>query len=361
MFSGKNNIAIIQPFIPTYRTDFFLGLAKEVPYDLFSFQRTNSKHRNGLIEGDVNFYKIKSYRLFNLRWFNPINILCKYNTIILCGEASILTNWLILIAGKLINRNILVWGHGATYSKPHPITIFHLVMYYLSRGGIFYTPKEMRYWRMKFPKKKMVALYNTLTVDRTYYKNLDEKRMRNILDLKKKYGIKQQTIFVSCYRFTNKSRRTDLLLKVIEELDPNKYAFIIIGDGFLKPDFALFQNVYDFGAVWDNKRKTELFFVSDFYLQFGGIGLSIVEGMAYSKPVITMRRSKEIKHGTEYYYLRNRFNSIILSDIKKFEQSLIHITPSKYVSLSHNALRTYNNELQMSRMIKHMKSAILEI
>jgi len=147
-------------------------------------------------------------------------------------------------------------------------------MCFLCDKGVFYTPKEMRYWRMKFPKKKMTALNNTLFVDQTHFKILNEKIIVNKAKLKNKYNITQSKIFISCHRFTNPNRRHDLLEKVIAKSDKTKVGFIIIGDGYLKPDF---------------------------YLQFGWLDLSIVEAFAYGKPVITMRRVKELKHSVEYY------------------------------------------------------------
>jgi len=353
-----NKIAIIQPFVPTYRTDFFLGLTKEVDYDLYSFHEKHTKPREGLMEGNVSYIKLKLHRFFNLKWFNPIKILFNYNTIILCGEASILTNWFILIAGKVLNRSILIWGHGATYSKTNHISKFHLAMYCLSNGGIFYTPKEMRFWQMIFPKKKMSALYNTISVDQTLYKLLSNDQKSSKSKLKEKFGISQKTIFISCHRFTNKSRRIDLLHEIISESNPDESAFIIIGEGYLKPDFTDAKNVFDFGAVWGNKLKTELFFISDFYLQFGGTGLSIVEALAYGKPVVTLRRSKEISQGVEYYYLKNNYNSLILSNIENFYSSIL-LSPTQYEELSNNALLTYNNELQMSQMISNMKNSLV--
>lgn len=109
--------------------------------------------------------------------------------------------------------------------------------------------------------------------------------------------------------------------------------------------------VYDFGAVCDEKLKTELFFIADFYLQFGWIGLSIVEAFAYGKSIITMRRSEHIKHSVEHYYLKNKYDLIILNNITLFHK-IISICKQEIKTL---ALNAYNNHLQIRQMINNIK------
>jgi len=355
----KDNIAIIQPLIPSYRQEFFLRLSSKIHYDLFTLSEKKSKHREGINESNSKVKHLKTLQFKQFRWFNPFPVLRKYKTIVLCGESSIITNWVILLVSKFINNTILIWGHGVTYSKNKPVNYLHKLMYFLCDGGIFYTPKEMRYWRMKFPNKKMTALNNTLFVDQKYFNILNETIIENKASLKNKHNITQTKVFISCHRFTNPNRRHDLLEKVIAESDKTKVGFIIIGDGYLKPDFSKYSNVYDFGAVWNDILKTELFFMADFYLQFGALGLSIVEAFAYGKPIITMKRSGIIRQGTEYYYLKNNYNSIIIDDINEFSNTF-NISKSKYETISKNALYTYNKNLQINQMVENMKESILK-
>lgn len=355
----SNKITIIQPLIPSYRQEFFHLLSSKINYDLLTLSEKKSKHREGLNESNTNLKQLKTLQFKQFRWFNPFPILRQYNTIILCGESSIITNWFILLVSKFINNKILIWGHGVTYSKNKPINIFHKLMYFLCDGGIFYTPKEMRYWKIKFPNKKMTALNNTLFVDQKHFNILNEKIIENKASLKNKYNITQSKIFISCHRFTNPNRRHDLLEKVIAESDKTNVGFIIIGEGYLKPDFSKYSNVYDFGAVWDDNLKTELFFIADFYLQFGALGLSIVEAFAYGKPILTIKRSETIRQGTEYYYLKNNYNSIIINDISEFK-TILNISNCKYETISKNALHTYNNSLQINQMVENMKESIFK-
>jgi len=353
----EDKITIIQPLIPSYRQEFFLRLSSKINYDLFTLSEKKSMHREGLNESNTNVKNLKTLQFKQFRWFNPFPILRKYKTIVLCGESSIITNWVILLVSKFINNKILIWGHGVTYSKNKPVNILHKLMYFLCDGGIFYTPKEMRFWKMKFPNKNLIALYNTVFVNQEYFNLLNKNKSGNIDILKNKHSITQSKIFISCHRFTNPNRRHDLLEKVIAESDKTNVGFIIIGEGYLKPDFSKYSNVYDFGAVWDDNLKTELFFIADFYLQFGWTGLSIVEAFAYGKPVISMRRGKAIKHSVEYYYLKNNFNSIIINDVNEFK-SIEEINENKIEELAVNALNTYNCDLPIQQMVDNFYKAL---
>lgn len=354
MHKSKNNeIAIIQPLIRSYRAEFYSLLSEQIKFELFTINKTQKNNNEVSKLANVKYIQLKTYQHKQFRWFNPLPILHKYKTIVLCGESSIISNWLILLFSKMFKTKVYVWGHGVTYSKTNPINIFHSFMYCLSDGAVFYTTKEMRFWKQKFSSKKMTTLNNTLYIDQSYYNKLNQDTEANRCLLKRKYGITQKKVFISCHRFTNPNRRHDLLEKVISESDSNKTAFIIIGEGKLKPDFSIFSNVFDFGAVWDNDIKTELFFIADFYLQFGWTGLSIVEAFAHAKPVITMQRSKQVKHSVEYFYLKDNYNSIILNDVNHFHK-VLNLNETKIQALALNALNTYNNQLHINQMVNNM-------
>tara|TARA_S200000501_G_C20862450_1_gene760481 strand:+ start:2291 stop:3346 length:1056 start_codon:yes stop_codon:yes gene_type:complete len=348
-------IVIIQAVIPHYRENFFLNLKNKINFDLFSFNDLSDySFRAGLNVKNIFSKKINLYQIRKFKWFNPLFFLLKYKTIIIPGELSILANWVILILGKVLNKNVIIWGHGVTYAKKNPINFGHFLMYYLSNGAIFYTSKEMRFWRKKFPNKKMIAYQNTLDVNLSYYNSLIDKKK-----IKRKYGIRQQNIFISCHRFSRVHRRHDHLINTIINSNIEKEAFIIIGSGKLKPDFSKYSNVFDFNQIYDHKIKSELFFISNFYIQFGWIGLSAVEAMAYHLPVITLRRSFDVRHSVEYFYLKNNYNAIILNKIEEFKSSY-KIASKKYSDLSNNAFLTYDKKLNITNMVNNTYNYLLE-
>ncbi len=224
----------------------------------------------------------------------------------------------------------------------------------LSDGVWFYTEKELQLWRRRFPSKHMVALGNTISnVNDILSKPPSPKN-----ELRLKHSIRQSVVLIYCARFETPYRRTDLLLDVIENLDADRYGFVIIGQGRHKPDFSQYSNVYDYGAVYDQQVKDELFGLSDVYFQPGWVGLSIVEAMAYGKPVFTFRRSEEVKQCVEYSYIVDGYNGKIFADMAVCLSTLRTIDIVDLDIMSRNAIDYVHNHLTMDAMVNNAVSSI---
>lgn len=349
-------IAILQPQIPHYREEFFSGLSEELKFDLFSF-KDSSIDRKHLKEASIDYKSLRVITLWRFKLYNPFRFLLKYDSIVIPGEISYLSNWILLFASFFSDKKIFIIGHGLNYKKTKPLSLAYKLMYFFSSGAFFYTEKEMRIYRRIFPNKKFTFLNNTITVDvnkiNESYKNYTKDNLR------KKYKIIHSKIFISCYRFTNPDREDEKLFKLIKECQIKNLnvGFIIIGVGDLKPNFSDLKNVYDFGELYDSSIKLELFQLSDFYLQLGWTGLSIVEALAHKKPIVTLKRSSEIKQSVEYFYLRNKYNALILNSIDEFDE-ILELSKNKLQVLSDNAFLTYTNDLKMTKMTHKFKDHI---
>lgn len=241
----------LQPFIPHYREEFFdlLGKrlkqgavndisldqeiytyekAKDVKSASFQMSHIVCKHLpSKLIKGKLLFY-------------NPFSLLGKENKVlVLMLHFAHLGTWILLLTKWLHHKKIILWGQGISvrrYLQEEKKPDWKLKwMIALADGIWFYMDKEKDQWQKNFPDKTMVALCNTLSgVDEmtTYQPDLTKD------ELKAKYGVKQDVIFIFCARFTA-DRRVDLLLETIKRLDDKKYGFVIIGSGKCKPDFFL--------------------------------------------------------------------------------------------------------------------------
>jgi glycosyltransferase involved in cell wall biosynthesis len=145
----------------------------------------------------------------------------------------------------------------------------------------------------------------------------------------------------------------DLLEKLIRHLDNKKFGFVIIGDGPSKPDFSIYTNVYDFGAVYDRSLKNELFTVADLYFQPGWVGLSIVEAMAYGKPILTYSRSEEILQCVEYSYIKNGQNGLLFSSYENSVSVIQNLSPTETLKMGERARMFVRENLMMSMMISN--------
>lgn len=314
----KPKIAILQPEVPHYREDFFKCIGRKTEcMDLYIYNKEKDILAQGFFQSSVSVDYISNIRIKGFLFYNPFVFLSKrYDTLVLMLHFAHVTTWLLLVTKFIHRKRIVLWGQGISVKRylleeKRPDWKLKWMMAFAD-GFWIYMGKEAEQWRKIFPNKPIAALNNTLS---------GVKEMTDYIphaskdDLKNKYVIKQNTILIFCARFENNYRRPDLLLETIQRLDAEKYGFIIIGAGKNKPDFSVYENVYDFGAVYDTSIKQELFYIADLYFQPGWVGLSIVEAMAYGKPICTFVRSEETKQCVEYSYIRDGENGLIFSDM----------------------------------------------
>lgn len=338
----SSSLAILQPEIPHYRTEFFHLLEEKCgKVDIFTFVGKKDSENCGLMV-QMNSIHI-ACRLFGpILIYNPLPLLSRrYDTLVLMLHFGHLTTWLLLLTRFIHRKKIVVWGQGISvkrYLKEEINPDWRLQwMIKLADGAWLYMDKEYQLWRSIFPNKPMAALGNSLSgIDEMIkYQPTESKD-----NLKKKYGIIEQHVFVFCARFENPYRRTDLLLEIIEKLDSTYNGFIIIGTGKNKPDFSHYPNVYDFGALYDTTIKRELFYLSDLYLQPGWVGLSIVEAMAYGKPICTFVRSVDTLQCVEYSYIQDGVNGMIFENMNDCLERLSNCSYDKILFMGENAKKT---------------------
>lgn len=343
-------IAILQPLIPHYRYEFFYSLNKIIPIDVFSYE----KNQCMLYMSNYGAKTIYSIKLKGFLLYNPFVFLSKkYTDIVFMLNYSHLSTLFLLLINRIFHyKRIILWGHGISvkrYMIEEKKCDWKLkFMIALSDGLWLYTDKEVTFWRKVFPRKAIVSLNNTISgIDKIVrYVSPSSK-----LELRKKYGIKEKCIFLFCARFNSYYRRIDLLLDVINKLDKDKYGFVIIGNGDVKPDFSIYKNIYDMGDVYERDVKNDLFSLADIYFQPGWVGLSIVEAMGYGLPIFTFKRSETIKQCVEYSYIIDEFNGLIFESVDDFILKIESLSVMAIDKMGHNARCFVKDNLSMKNMV----------
>jgi hypothetical protein len=352
-------VAILQPFIPDYRADFFSGLGQRIDLDIYCYAPPHILQKNNFADALIPSNRIKALEIGPFLIYNPFILLSrKYDVIVLMLNFTHLTSWLLLATKVLHRKKIILWGHGISSKrfkkeeqKPNALL---KNMIALADEIWFYTDYEQNIWNKKFPLKPSVSLHNTISgTGGIKHSPKPDKRT-----LKSKYAIKEEVILIFCARFNMIERRSDILEKVISCVSANKYGFIIIGAGKFKPDFTKYKDVYDFGSVYDRSLKNDLFEMADIYFQPAWMGLSVSEALAYHKPIYTFERTDTILQCVEYSYLHNGHNSVIAKDIAEFIRLLNNTTQEDINRLSANCKTFYETHLTMENMIKRAHTGI---
>ncbi|MEH6307508.1 glycosyltransferase [Olivibacter sp. CPCC 100613] len=355
------NVALLNPLVPHYREEFFKQLASHVNLDIYVYEN-GSEYANFKVS-ELQVKNIKNFGFLGNRFifYSIFPLLTKkYDTLVLMLHFGHISAWFLLLTQVFHRKKVILWGQGISVKRylqeqKKPNLLFRW-MIGLSHGVWLYTEEEQKQWKKIFPGKSIVALNNTISgvedVLATDY-TADERR-----GLKEKHRIQQEICFIYCARFDNPYRRFDLLIQTIELLEPQRYGFIIIGDGIHKPDFKAYPNVYDYGKVYEKQLKDELFSIADLYYQPGWIGLSVVEAMAYGKPILTFRRSDQILQCVEYSYIQDRRNGILLNDLEELKQSLSHMVRNDMDEMGRASKQIVKSKLLMRNMTENALSIL---
>lgn len=347
-------IAILQPIIPHYREEFFSNLSEKVNLDIYIYDSIEEAKENAFKISSIDVKKIPNRTFKGILFYNPFSLLNrKYDHIVLMLHYAHLTTWLLLLTKKIHKKKIILWGQGISVKRylkeeKHPDWKLNWMLR-LSDGAWIYMDKEAQVWKNKLPNKNIVSLSNTLTGVASI---MNTNTIINKQSYKNKYGITEKRILLFCARFGNPYRRIDLLLKVIEKLNPTEFGFIIIGAGNNKPDFSKYANVYDFGAIYDDKKKKELFSIADIYFQPGWVGLSIVEAMAYGKPIFTFKRQKDILQCVEYSYITPHKNGMLFNNFNDCIYTITNITDQEIIEMGNCSRQIVNEKLSIEKMVE---------
>lgn len=353
MDKRRRRIACLQPLVPHYREEFFSLIAGRADLHLYVYEGDATARDTGFSMGHVPYEHIRSLRFMrgNVLIYNPFTLLRRHDVLVLMLHYGHATTWLLLLTKWLHRRKIILWGQGISIPRyereaKHPKRL-RKWMTALADGCWIYTATQAKQWHAIFPKKPITALGNTLSGVKEMLEYAPQETKEQ---LKERYGIRQDVVLIYCARFNFVHRRTDLLVETMKRLDAERYALIVIGDGACKPDFSPYPNVYDFGALYDTAVKRELFALSDIYFQPGWTGLSIVEAMAYGKPVFTFRRSAKTLQCVEYEYIIDGKNGRLFDTVDHCINTITTTSRADLLAMGAAARRLVATELTMQQM-----------
>lgn len=295
---------------------------------------------------------------------NILPPLLKYRPEIIIFEASFgyLSMWMLLFLRPIFKYKMIAWTHGIRNKEIlNPFSSFKskimLKVFDNIDGTIFYSEKR-KFIAKQYLKKNRNLVVAQNTIDTTHLLDLYEKFMKTGKDtIKRHLNISYDVNFVFIGRLTA-GKRIDLLLEAFECIS-NKYevGLHIIGDGpeknrVLRKMAKHPENIFYYGAVYDDELKGKILFISDLNLNPGFVGLSIIDSFCFGTPMLTFKSNKLGPfHSPEVEYLVNGYNGLLVENETLLEQAVENCIENRHFlyMLSCNALKTAR-----SLTIQHM-------
>ncbi len=221
----------------------------------------------------------------------------RYDKYLMIGDAHDMSTWQMLIMKYLFYRKkkIYFWTHG-WYGKESKAEKIVKRFFYNMVDGVFLYGHHAEEIMVKegFNRKKIHVIHNSLDYDTQ-------------LELRKK--IRQSSIYEDHFGNVNKNiiflgrltavKRFDLLLNAVKILkdEGEHYNVTFVGDGVerdnmekMVENFGLKEQVWFYGACYDEVKNAELVFNADLCVSPGNVGLTAMHMLMFGTPVITHDR-----------------------------------------------------------------------
>ena len=216
----------------------------------------------------------------------------KYKHFILTGDASILSNLIIIILCLFLRKKTYLWMHGL-YKIPNFKAKMVLYPFYKLASHLLLYGHYAKYIFVSqgFKENKISVIYNSLDY------NIQKDIRQSLVPTKiyQHYFTNAYPVLIYIGRI-QAVKKVDHIIKALAVLKEKNifYNLIILGDN--DPQFKLEKLVFSlkleeqvhfFGPSYDEKINGELIFNADLCVSPGNIGLTAIHAMSYGTPCIT--------------------------------------------------------------------------
>ena len=217
-----------------------------------------------------------------------------YSTYLMLGDTRSVSTWLFLLFSKFYpNKKVFLWTHG-WYGKESGLERFmKRIFFHLTNGGTFLYGNYARDLMIKdgFNPDKLFTIHNSLD----YEHQIEIRRQLSLTDIyKEHFGNDNYNLFF-IGRLTP-VKKLDMILRAMAKLKENGQAYnmTFIGDGTVREllveltqELRLGNNVWFYGACYDERLLGELIYNADLCVAPGNIGLTAMHSLVFGTPALT--------------------------------------------------------------------------
>jgi len=248
-----------------------------------------------LLKGNV--MKTKTYKWHGWYWQKGVvsKLWKPYDRYILIGETRALSTWTFCLLARFTgkSRRVFFWSHGWYGKETWLERAIKKVQFHLPGGGIFLYGNYARGLMIKegFNPDKLFTIHNSLDYDNQL--TLRQKQQPTAIYRDHFSNDGKNLIFVG--RLTP-IKKLDMVLEALADCNNRgeKYNMTFIGDGEKKDDLmtlthqlGLEQQVWFYGACYDENKLSELIYNADLCVAPGNVGLTAMHALVFGTPVIT--------------------------------------------------------------------------
>lgn len=224
-------------------------------------------------------------------WLNKaINQIFKpYKYYILLGQPNFLTAWVILLLSKFTHKKIYLWTHG-WYGRENSLKrVVKRIFFGLSDGLLVYGDYAINLMLKEgITLNKLHPIHNSLDYD----KQIEYRKMCVASTVYKSHFNNSNHNLIFIGRLT-KVKCLDMILSVLKASSA-KYNLTFIGTGEeqerlekLVKQYSLEQQVWFYGACYQESELSNLIFNADMCVAPGNVGLTAIHCLTYGCPVVT--------------------------------------------------------------------------
>lgn len=293
----NKKICCIFNYAPHYRFPIYKLMDKELDCDFYFGHTVNSPIKKLDYNRLTNYKKeVRNHWIFNTTFIWQFKVwplvFKRYKYYILTGEPSILSNWLIMILGRLLGKKVLVWSHGMKGDPKKKADWFELYFYKLTSKILLYGNHSRNVMlRRGFSKDKLVCIYNSLDHD----KQIKIRSNLTYTDIYKNHFKNDSPTLLFIGRI-QESKKLDLLIEALTILNNEGVECNLVfvgrdlGDNNVK-EMVLNKNLSDkvlfYGPCYDEDKLGELIYNATVCVSPGSVGLTAIHSLAYGTPVIS--------------------------------------------------------------------------
>ncbi len=217
----------------------------------------------------------------------------KYDSYVFTLATNNLTLWIFLLLLKFSNKKVYGWSHGLYGYESSKQLFMRKLMFKLTDGLFVYGDYAIALIKQKgyLPSDKLFPIHNSLDYDSQL---VIRNSIRSSSVYQEHFGNDHPTlIFIG--RLT-KVKRLNLIIESLQILKAKGKDFnlVFVGDGpelnslkSLANKAQIDDNVWFYGACYDEKQNAELIFNADLCISPGNVGLTALHSMMFGTPVIT--------------------------------------------------------------------------